>query len=68
MTIKLHKKSYTSMLGFFTGTLMALFGRCAKSSSKVLKSIEFKNSTQRLGISFTDKIRDVFRNKWLKKN
>jgi hypothetical protein len=68
MSMKLHKKKYTTKLGFFAGTLMALFGRYANTSSKALKNIEFKNSTQKLGISFTDKIRDVFRNKWLKKN
>ncbi len=32
-----------------------------------LKRAEFKTSTQRLGVRFNEKIRDVFRFKWLRK-
>jgi hypothetical protein len=32
-----------------------------------LKKMEFSGSSQRLGLSFTDKIRDIFRHRWVKK-
>lgn len=38
-----------------------------KSTPEDLKKMEFSSSAQRLGISFTDKIRDAFRYKWIKK-
>ncbi|MBU1261028.1 MAG: hypothetical protein KJ757_03175 [Planctomycetes bacterium] len=33
-----------------------------------LKKIEFSTSTQKMGVRFTDKVRDIFRNKWVKRN
>jgi len=46
---------------------MSVFG---KSSAGVttddLKRADFPANTQRLGIRFTEKIRDVFRHKWLR--
>jgi len=33
-----------------------------------LKKKDFSTSTQKMGLSFTDKIRDAFRHKWIKKN
>ena len=59
------KKS--SCLGFLAG-LAALFGRRSKTTAKDRRKLEFKASTQRMGISFTDKIRDAFRHKWIKKS
>jgi hypothetical protein len=32
-----------------------------------LQRAEFKTSTQRLGIRFTENIRDIFRLRWLRK-
>ena len=32
-----------------------------------LAKAEFKTSTQRLGVRFTDRIRDVFRFRWLRR-
>ena len=62
----LHRKSNT-VLGFFAGLLGIVFGtKPAKPSMEDLKRAEFTTSTQRLGIRFTDRIRDVFRFKWLK--
>jgi len=55
-----------SHLGFLAG-LAALFGRRNKTTAEDMQKLEFKTSTQRMGISFTDKIRDAFRHKWLKK-
>jgi len=39
-----------------------------KSTPDDLKKMEFSSSTQRLGVSFTDKIRNAFRHRWLKKS
>jgi hypothetical protein len=38
-----------------------------KPTQKDLQRMEFKTSTKRMGISFTEKIRNNFRKKWLKK-
>jgi hypothetical protein len=38
-----------------------------KATSNDLKRMEFSTSTQKLGISFTEKIRNVFRYKWMRK-
>jgi hypothetical protein len=38
-----------------------------KSTLGDLKKMDFSSSSQRLGVSFTDKIRDIFRNRWVKK-
>jgi len=45
--------------------ISSLFKR--KATSVDLKKLEFSASSQRLGISFTDKIRDIFRLKWIRK-
>ena len=56
-----------SFLGLLAGGLLSLFGRTpAKPGLDDLKRADFPTSTQRLGISFGEKIRDVFRFKWLK--
>jgi hypothetical protein len=60
-----NKKS--SRLGFLAG-LAALFGGRNKTVAEDMQKLEFKASTQRIGVSFTDKIRDVFRHKWIKKS
>ena len=63
----LHRKTNT-VLGFLAGLLATVFGtKSTKPSVEDLKRAEFTTSTQRLGIRFTDRIRDVFRFKWLKK-
>ena len=38
-----------------------------KPTQDDLQRMEFKTSTKRMGVSFTEKIRNNFRNKWLKK-
>ena len=48
--------------------LLSVFGKSpAKPAVEDLKRADFKTSTQRLGIRFSDKIRNVFRFQWLKK-
>ena len=61
----LHRKTNT-VLGFLAGLMATIFGaKTAKPSTEDLKRAEFATSTQRLGIRFTSRIRDVFRFKWL---
>jgi len=57
-----------SLLGFLAGGFLSLFGKSpAKPAADDLRRAEFSTSTQRLGIRFSEKMRDVFRFKWLKK-
>ena len=56
-----------SFLGFLAAGILSLFGKSLpKPTAEDLKRTEFKTSTQRLGIRFTEKIRDVFRFRWLR--
>lgn len=58
----------SSFLGLLAGILLAIFGKSRnKPTITDLKQAEFKTSTQRLGIRFTERIRDVFRFRWLKR-
>jgi len=52
------------MLGFVAVIISRLF---AKSAPDKPGKGEFKTSTQRLGIRFTDKIRNIYRHRWIKK-
>jgi hypothetical protein len=61
------RKKSGSILGSIAGAIMNLFAKKQKSSPKDLKKADFSASTQKTGIRFTKKIRDKFRNKWLKK-
>jgi len=57
-----------TIFGFIAAGLAAVFGtKNARPTTEDLKRSEFKTSTQRLGVRFTERIRDVFRFKWLKK-
>ena len=58
-----NKKS--SRLGFFV-SLAALFGGRKKTTAEDMQKLEFKTSAQRIGVSFTEKIRDAFRHRWFK--
>lgn len=56
----------SSFLGFVAAAILALFGKSpAPPTADDLKRADFGTSTQRLGIRFTEKVRDVFRLKWL---
>jgi len=39
----------------------------SKPTLEDMGKMEFSTSTRRLGLSFTDKIRDIFRHRWMKK-
>jgi len=58
----------SSFLGSIAGLFLLLFGKPpAKPTTDDLQRAEFKTSTQRLGIRFSERIRDIFRFRWLKK-
>ena len=58
-----------SALGFFAGVLLSIFGKSpARPTVDDLQRAEFKTSTQHLGIRFTERIRDVFRFRWLRRS
>jgi hypothetical protein len=56
-----------SFLGLLAGWVLSLFGKSlSKAGADDLKRADFKTSTHHLGIRFSEKIRDVFRFRWLK--
>ncbi len=56
-----------SFFGLLAGGLLSLFGRTPdKADIADLRRADFPTSTQRLGIRFGERIRDVFRFKWLR--
>jgi hypothetical protein len=62
------RKKIGSVLGLIAGAMLSLFGKSpAKPTAEDLGRMEFKTSTQRMGIRFTERIRDVFRFKWIKR-
>jgi hypothetical protein len=62
------RKKIGSVLGLIAGAMLSLFGKSpAKPTAEDCSRMEFKTSTQRMGIRFTERIRDVFRFKWIKR-
>lgn len=56
-----------SFLGSVAGRILSIFGRpLTKPTASDFRRMEFKTSTQHLGVRFTEKIRNVFRFKWLR--
>ncbi|UCF42625.1 MAG: hypothetical protein JSV99_08485 [Planctomycetota bacterium] len=57
-----------SFLGLLASGLLSVFGKSpAKATAADLRRMEFKTSTQRLGIRFNERIRRIFRFRWLKR-
>ena len=57
-----------SFLGLVAAGILSLFGKkSGKVTTEDLQKAEFKTGTQRLGIRFSEKIRDVFRFRWIRK-
>jgi hypothetical protein len=54
-------------LGIFAGLMLNLFGRKRKPSPEDFRKMEFSHSTQRMGLRFTDRLRNAFRHRWLRK-
>jgi len=46
--------------------ISSLFKKKIKAND--FKKMEFSNSTQKIGVSFTDKIRNIFRHRWINKS
>jgi hypothetical protein len=66
MSMRFYAK-INSFLGLLAGWFLSLFGKPpGKPLADDLKRADFKTSTQHLGIRFGEKIRDVFRFRWLK--
>jgi hypothetical protein len=62
------RSKINSFLGLLAGRILSVFGRpLTKSTAGDFRRMEFKTSTQHLGVRFTEKIRQVFRFKWLRK-
>jgi len=62
------RSKINSFLGLLAGGLLSTFGKSpAKPAADDLRRMEFKTSTQALGVRFTEKMRQVFRFRWLKK-
>ncbi len=54
-------------LGFASGVLAHLFSRrLPRMTVNELRKHEYPTSMQRLGVRFTDRVRDVFRFRWLR--
>jgi hypothetical protein len=50
------------------GVVLSVFGgRRIKAAPEDFQKADFGTSTQRMGGSFSEKIRDVFRFKWIKR-
>ena len=61
------KKS--TFYGWVAGGLLGIFGKIPKGGGvEELKKADFKVSMPGIGVRFTEKIRGVFRFKWLKKH
>ncbi|MCK4998442.1 MAG: hypothetical protein KAS23_02865 [Anaerohalosphaera sp.] len=54
--------------GAIAGFFLTVFGRPPKRTDQQAHKKDFKTSTRRMGIRFTDKLRDTFRKKWIKKH
>ena len=61
------RKNLGSLLGLMAGAASALFGKSIKANTDDIRKADLGTSTQRMGVRFTEKIRNVFRNRWLKK-
>lgn len=62
------RTKFNSLLGFIAAEILLIFGKSSdRHTHKDLRNMEFKTSTQRIGVTFTEKIRDTFRFKWLRK-
>ncbi len=57
----------SKILGSIGGRILLLFGRKPKTSDEEAIQSDFKTSTQRMGVSFNEKIRNVFRHRWIKR-
>lgn len=62
------RSKLSGFFGFLAGLILRVFGKSpAEVGPEDLKRAEFKTSTQRLGVRISERIRNVYRKRWLKK-
>lgn len=63
------KKNKNKFAGLWAAFLLHYFSRKKRQiTTHDLKKAEFKTDSRAIGVNFNDKIRRVFRPKWLKKH
>ena len=63
------QKKINKFAGFWVAVLLRFFSKKKRPiTEQDLKKTEFKTDSQAIGVNFNDKIRRVFRFKWLKKH
>ena len=63
------RHKFNQAKGLVAGLIVSIFGKLTgKATTDDLRGMEFRTSTQRLGVRFTDGLRDVFRLRWLRKS
>jgi len=60
------RSKFGGVLGFAAAGCMRLFGKRDGDSGETQKKLDFPGSSHRMGLRFTDKIRDRFRAGWLR--
>ena len=60
-------KIKSNILGFIASVLSKIFSKPLKADRKSMERMEFKSSTQRIGFVFAEKVRDIFRHRWLRR-
>ena len=62
------RRSTSAWLGFAGGLLARWFGgRMPRVRTEDLRRCDYRASTQRIGVHFSERIRDAFRSRWIKK-
>jgi hypothetical protein len=57
----------SSLLGLLAGAILSMFGKSpTKATADDFRRADFATSTQRLGVRFTERMRNIFRLAWLK--
>ncbi|MBN2455846.1 MAG: hypothetical protein JXB29_04810 [Sedimentisphaerales bacterium] len=63
------RKKLNTFFGLIAGLLLAVFGKSpAKPTGKDFRDADFRTSTQHLGLRFTERIRNIFRLRWIRKS
>lgn len=71
MPIRLTKTDFrkSARFGWLAGLLMGVFlPRKSKPDAACLKKVDFPASTQKIAPTMSDKIRDVFRRRWIRQS
>jgi hypothetical protein len=61
------EKLWRKWLVFYIGLVWRIFSlRKSKADSEQMRRMDYSTSTQRMGLRFTEKIRNTFRHRWLR--